>query len=572
MEMCRKHTIFAQNFENCAILMETFSSFNAYIQRAIVDNWNQDALTDYQGATLQFHDVARKIEKLHILFENSNVSQGDKIAICGRNSAHWAVAFLATLTYGAVAVPILHEFNGEQIQNIVNHSGAKLLFIGDFAVKTISPDEMPHLEGIINLPDFSLMISRSEHLTYAREHLNLMFGSKYPMAFRREHIHYHQDGAEELALINYTSGTTGFSKGVMLPYRSLWGNIEFIINRLGKQVKPGDNMLSILPMAHMYGMAVEFLFGFCNGCHLFFLTRLPSPAIIAQAFTDVQPTLIVTVPLIIEKIIRKKVFPKVQDNRVRLLLNMPVVNKKVKERICREVFNAFGGHLYEIIVGGAALSKEVEEFLLSIGFPITVGYGTTECAPLITYCDYKDFEPGCCGMPVDRMEVKILSSDPANIPGEIVTRGCNVMLGYYKNEEATQQAIDEDGWYHTGDLGTLSATNHLFIRGRIKNMLLGSNGQNVYPEEIEDKLNSMAMVSESLVIQRDEKLVALVHPDKDEMMSFSREELESIMEQNRQELNKLLPVYSRIAAIELYDEEFAKTPKKSIKRYLYQNH
>ena len=549
--------------------METFSSFNAYIQRAIVDYWDQDALTDYQGITLQFHDVARKIEKLHILFENSDVKQGDKIAICGRNSAHWAVAFIATLTYGAVAVPILHEFNGEQIQNIVNHSESKLLFIGDYAVKTIDPEQMPGLEGIINIPDFSLMISRSERLTYAREHLNLMFGSKYPMAFRREHVNYHQDEAEELALINYTSGTTGFSKGVMLPYRAIWGNIEFIINRLGKKVHPGDNLLSILPMAHMYGMAVEFLFAFCHGCHLFFLTRLPSPAIIAQAFADVKPALIVTVPLIIEKIIRKKVFPKVQDNRVKLLLSMPVVNKKVKDRICQEVYNAFGGNFYEIIVGGAALSKEVEEFLLGINFPITVGYGTTECAPLISYCDYKEFVAGCCGKPVDRMEVKILSNDPYNIPGEIVTKGCNVMLGYYKNEEASRQAIDEGGWYHTGDLGTMDYENHLFIRGRIKNMLLAANGQNVYPEEIEDKLNSMPMVAESIVVQRGDKLVALVYPDKDEVVSFTQEELERIMEQNRNDLNGQLPVYSRIASIELHDEEFAKTPKKSIKRYLY---
>ena len=549
--------------------METFSSFNAYIQRAIVDNWDQDALTDYQGITLQFHDVARKIEKLHILFENSDVKQGDKIAICGRNSAHWAVAFLATLTYGAVAVPILHEFNGEQIQNIVNHSESKLLFIGDYAVKTIDPEQMPALEGIINIPDFSLMISRSERLTYAREHLNLMFGSKYPMAFRREHVNYHQDEAEELALINYTSGTTGFSKGVMLPYRAIWGNIEFIINRLGKKIHPGDNLLSILPMAHMYGMAVEFLFAFCHGCHLFFLTRLPSPAIIAQAFADIRPALIVTVPLIIEKIIRKKVFPKVQDNRVKLLLSMPVVSKKVKDRICQEVYNAFGGNFYEIIVGGAALSKEVEEFLLGINFPITVGYGTTECAPLISYCDHKEFVAGCCGKPVDRMEVKILSNDPYNIPGEIVTKGCNVMLGYYKNEEATRQAIDEQGWYHTGDLGTMDYEKHLFIRGRIKNMLLGASGQNIYPEEIEDKLNSMPMVAESVVVQREDKLVALVYPDKDEVVSFTQEELERIMEQNRNDLNGQLPVYSRIAAIELHEEEFAKTPKKSIKRYLY---
>ena len=551
--------------------MEQFSSFNAYIQKAIIENWDQDALTDYQGITLQFHDVARKIEKLHILLENSGIKRGDKIAICGRNSAHWAVSFLGTLTYGAVAVPILHEFNGEQIQNIVNHSGARILFIGDYAVKTIDPEAMPHLEAIINIPDFSLMISRSESITYAREHLNMMFGSKYPKAFRKEHVHYYEDSAEELALINYTSGTTGFSKGVMLPYRSLWGNVEFIIDRLGRKVRPGDNLLSILPMAHMYGMAVEFLFGFCHGCHLFFLTRLPSPVIIAQAFAEVKPTLIVTVPLIIEKIIRKRVFPKIQTNRMRLLLQMPVVSKKVKERIYQEVYKAFGGKAYQVIVGGAPLSKEVEEFLLSINFPITVGYGTTECAPLISYCDYKDFIGGSCGTPVDRMEVKILSSDPEHIPGEIVTRGMNVMLGYYLNEEATRQAIDDEGYYHTGDLGTMAPTGHLFIRGRIKNMLLGANGQNVYPEEIEDRLNSMAMVAESVVVQRGEKLVALVHPDKDEMINFSETELEHIMEQNRQELNNTLPVYSRIAAIELHKEEFAKTPKKSIKRYLYQN-
>ena len=550
--------------------METFSSFNAYIQKAIIENWDQDALTDYQGVTLQFHDVARKIEKIHILFVNSGVEKGDKIAICGRNSAHWAVAYLATLTYGAVAVPILHEFNGEQIQNIVNHSESKLLFIGDYAVKTIDPDAMPSLEAIINLPDFSLMLSRSEKISYAREHLNMLFGSKYPRAFRAEHVNYYKDEAEELALINYTSGTTGFSKGVMLPYRALWGNVEFIINRLGKVVKPGDNMLSILPMAHMYGMAIEFLFGFCNGCHLFFLTRLPSPAIIADAFANVRPAIIITVPLIIEKIIRKRVFPKIQDNRMRLLLAMPFVSKKVKERIYKEVYKAFGGNFYEIIVGGAPLSKEVEEFMLSINFPLTVGYGTTECAPLISYCDWKDFQGGSCGVPVDRMEVKILSQDPENIPGEIITRGTNMMLGYFKNPEATHQAIDKDGWYHTGDLATMSASGHIFIRGRIKNMLLGANGQNVYPEEIEDKLNTMAMVSESLIVQRGDKLVALVYPDKDELMNFSEEELEHIMEQNRQELNNTLPVYSRISAVELQAEEFAKTPKKSIKRYLYQ--
>ena len=549
--------------------MDSFNSFNAYIQRAIVNNWDQDALTDYQGITLQFHDVARKIEKLHILFENSNVKPGDKIALCGRNSAHWAVAFLATVTYGAVAVPIHHEFNGEQIHNIVNHSDSKLLFIGDFAVKIIEPEKMPHLEGIINIPDFSLLISRKEALTYAREHLNLMFGSKYPMAFRREHVDYHIDEAEELALINYTSGTTGFSKGVMIPYRALWSNVEFVMQQLKGKVKAGDNMLSILPMAHTYGMTFEFLFGFTQGCHIFFLNRLPSPAIIAEAFAEVKPAVIITVPLVLEKIVRKRIFPKIESLPMKLLLNMLVVNKKVKEYICGEVHKVLGGNLYEVIVGGAPLSMEIEKFLVNIGFPVTVGYGTTECAPLITFSDYKDFKPRSCGTPVDRMEVKIDSRNPQFDAGEILTRGTNLMLGYYKNEEATNQVIDKDGWYHTGDLGTMDASQHVYIRGRLKHMLLGSNGQNVYPEEIEDKLNSMPMVTESIVIQRGDKLVALVHSENDEMINFSQEELQNIMEENRNNLNKQLPAFSRISAIELHEKEFAKTPKKSIKRYLY---
>jgi long-chain acyl-CoA synthetase len=547
--------------------MNQAKCFNEYIERAIIENWDFDALTDYKGITLQFHDVARKIEKLHILFENCDLKKGDKVAICGRNSAHWAVAFLATLTYGAVAVPILHEFNAEQIHNIVNHSEARLLFVGDYIVKTIDADEMPHLEGIVNLPDFSLHTSRSEKLTYAREHLNLMFGSKYPRAFRAEHVSYYRNEPEELALINYTSGTTGFSKGAMLPYRAIWGNLDFCLNRL--PLKPHDTMLSILPMAHMYGMAIEFIYGFCRGCHLYFLTRLPSPAIIADAFATVRPSIVVAVPLIVEKIIRKRVFPKIQTNGVRLLLQMPVVSKKVKEKICEQVYQAFGGRAYEVIVGGAALSREVEQFLISIGFPITVGYGTTECAPLISYSDYKDFIGGSCGTAVDHMEVRIDSPQPASVPGEILARGTNVMLGYFKNPEATAAAIDADGWYHTGDLATMDATGHIFIRGRSKNMLLGPSGQNIYPEEIEDRLNSMPMVSESLVVQRDNRLVALVHPDSDDLMNFGQDELQSIMEQNRQQLNEQLPSYSRLAAIELRNEEFAKTPKKSIKRYLY---
>ena len=546
-------------------------SFNSYIERSIIQNWDLDALTDYQGTTLQYKDVARKIEKLHILFENSGVRQGDKIALCGRNSAFWATAFLATLTYGAVAVPIQHEFNAEQIHNIVNHSEAKLLFVGDVVATIIKPDEMPALEGIIYIPDYSVFTARTEKLVYAREHLNELYGRKYPKYFRPEHVHYHVDTAEELALINYTSGTTGFSKGVMLPYRSLWGNLEFCIRLLSQYVKTGDNMLSILPMAHMYGMAFEFIFSFCQGCHLFFLTRLPSPAIIAQAFQDVKPSIIISVPLVIEKIIRKRVFPKIQNNAFRLLLNMPVVSKKVKQAICQQVLEAFGGNVKEIIVGGAALNQEVEQFLLNIGFPVTCGYGTTECAPLISYCDHKDFVATSVGVPVDRMEVKILSNDPQRIPGEIVTRGTNLMLGYYKNEEATRQTIDEQGWYHTGDLGIMSASGHIFIKGRIKNMLLGANGQNIYPEEIEDKLNSMALVSECIIVQRDQKLVALIHPDYDEArnMDFHEEELQHIMKENIATLNQQLPAFSKVKDFELREDEFEKTPKKSIKRYLY---
>lgn len=554
--------------------MERNPSFNFLIEQSIIKNWDQDALTDYKGATLQFHDVARKIEKLHIVFENSGLMPGDKVALCGRNSSHWAVAFLAVLTYGAVAVPIQHEFTPDQIYNIVNHSDSKLLFVGDVVATTIDADQMPSLEGVVYLPDFSLVVSRSEKLTYAREHLNEMFGHKYPKYFRKEHVSYYKEQSpDELALINYTSGTTGFSKGVMLPYRALWGNLDYVLDVLGPHIKSGSNIVSILPMAHMYGMMVEFIFGFVNGNHLFYLTRLPSPSLIAEAFAQVKPSLIVAVPMIVEKIVRKMVMPVVQSNRVRLLLNMPVVNKKVKANIRDMVADVFGGNAYEVITGGAALNQEIEAFLRDIEFPITVGYGTTETAPLITFSDYKDFVPGSCGLPVKHMEVRIDSDDPQNTPGEVMARGMNTMLGYYKNEEATRAVLDADGWYHTGDLGTMSADGHVFIRGRIKNMLLGSNGQNVYPEEIEDKLNSMAYVNESLIVQKGDKLIGLVHPDYDEAkaMDFSEDDLVSIMEQNRLKLNEQLPPFCKISELRLHEDEFVKTPKKSIKRYLYKD-
>ena len=552
--------------------MEKIPSFKQYIEDSVIKFWDKDAFTDYKGATLQYHDVARKIEKLHIMFENSGVKRGDKIALCGRNSSHWAVAFLATLTYGAIAVPVQNEFTPEQIHNIVNHSESKLLFVGDVVCTQVNPDMMPALEGIVYLPDFSIVISRSEQLTFAREHLNEIFGKRYPKYFRKEHISYYKEQSpEELAMINYTSGTTGFSKGVMLPYRALWGNLDYVLKCLSPNVKPGSNLVSILPMAHMYGLAVEFLFGFINGCHLYFLNRMPSPSLIAEAFAEVKPRLIVAVPLVIEKIIRRKVLAEVQTNRMKLLLKMPVISKKIKQHICDRIMEAFGGNAFEIIVGGAPLNQGIEEFLNSVGVPITIGYGTTETAPLITFANYDKYKIASCGPAVEHMEVKVVSPDPANVPGELIARGMNVMLGYYKNEEATNTVLDKDGWFHTGDLATMAPSGHIYIKGRIKNMLLGANGQNVYPEEIEDKLNNMPLVGESIIIQRDTKLIALVHPEIEdkEAMDFDDDDVKGIMDENLKTLNNQLPPFCKIAAIEIQKEEFQKTAKKSIKRYLY---
>ena len=518
--------------------MEQIPSFNALIEKSIIDNWDLDSLTDYKGKTLQYHDVARKIEKLHIMFEASGVQRGDKIALCGRNSAAWAAAFLAILTYGAVAVPILHEFTPDQVHNIVNHSDAKLLFVGDVAATQIDATKMPGLEGIIYIPDYSLVVSRTEQLTYAREHLNEMFGKKYPKYFRQQHVHYYHEQSPD---------------------------------ELGKTLKRGDNVISILPMAHMYGMSFEFIFEFLKGMHIYYLNRVPSPAVIAQALADVKPRIMIAVPLVIEKIIRKKVFPKLQTNKMRLLMAMPVISKKVRAAILAQVSKAFGGNLYEVIIGGAALNGEVEAFLRKIGFPYTVGYGATECGPIICYRDWQTFAQGSCGQAAYHQEVRIDSSDPANVPGEILTKGPNVLLGYYKNPEATQAAIDAEGWFHTGDLGTMDADGNVYINGRSKNMLLGSNGQNIYPEEIEDKLNSLPLVGESIVVQRGDKLVGLVHPDYDEakLLGLNNEDLKGVMEQNRQQLNQVVPAYSKVAEFEILEEEFEKTPKKSIKRYLY---
>ena len=545
-------------------------SFIAYIENSIKNNWDLDALTDYKGATLQYKDVARKIEKLHIIFEESGIRKGDKIAVCGRNSSHWGVTFLATLTYGAVVVPILHEFKADNIHNIVNHSEAKLLFVGDQVWENLNEAAMTILEGIILMTDFSILISRTEKLDYAREHLNELFGKKYPKNFRKEHIEYHKDQPEELAVINYTSGTTSYSKGVMLPYRSLWSNTAFAFEVL--PLKAGDKIISMLPMAHMYGLAFEFLYEFSAGCQIYFLTRMPSPKIIFQAFSEVKPHLVVAVPLIIEKIIKKNVLPKLETPTMKLLLKVPIQRQMCIRDRREGVVSAFGGRFAEVIVGGAAFNQEVEQFLRMIEFPYTVGYGMTECGPIICYEDWSRFKPGSCGKAVPRMEVKILSPDPENIAGEIVCRGPNVMLGYYKNEEATREAIDADGWLHTGDLALMDAEGNVTIKGRSKNMLLGASGQNIYPEEIEDKLNNLPYVAESIIVQQNEKLVGLVYPDFDDAFAhgLTTTDIERVMEENRVALNAELPAYSQIFKMKIYPEEFEKTPKRSIKRFLYQ--
>ena len=547
-------------------------SFLALIEQSIKKNWDLDALTDYKGATLQYKDLARKIEKLHILLEESGVKPGDKVALCGRNCSHWGVAFLAVLTYGAVAVPILHEFKADNVHHIVNHSDARLLFVGDVAWEGLNEAAMPNLEGIIQMTDFTLLVCRSEKLAYAREHLNEMFGHKFPRNFRKEHINYRREDTEELALINYTSGTTSGSKGVMLPYRVLWSNITFAFEVI--TIKPGEPVISMLPMAHMYGMSFEFLYEMCAGAHVYFLTRIPSPKIIFQAFSDVKPKVVISVPLIIEKIIKKNVLPKLETPKMKILLKVPIVSDKIKATVREQMIQAFGGNFYEVIIGGAAFNQDVEKLLKSIDFPYTVGYGMTECGPIIGYEDWKTFKPGSCGKAAPRMEVKIDSEDPQKIVGEILTRGDNTMIGYFKNPEATKQALDAEGWLHTGDLGIMDAEGNIFIKGRSKNMLLGPSGQNIYPEEIEDKLNNMPFVCESIVIQQsDSKLAALIYPDFDAAYAQDMKDadIEKAMEENRRTINMELPAYSQITKVKIYPEEFEKTPKKSIKRFLYQN-
>lgn len=551
--------------------METTNSLIQLIEESIRKNWNLDAMTDYKGATLQYKDVARKIEKMHILLEHAGIKKGDKIALCGRNSANWTATFLGVITYGAVAVPILHEFKADNVHNIVNHSEARMLFVGDQVWENFNEAAMPHLEGIIELKNFDLVVSRSEQLTYAREHLNEEFGKRYPCRFRAENVSYRREELEELAVINYTSGTTGYSKGVMLPYRSIISNIEHIHKKVG--LHPGDNVVSMLPLGHIFGLVFDFLYGVTAGAHLWFLTRMPSPKIIAESFAEIRPRVIACVPLIVEKIFKKNILPKVDNKPGKLLLKLPIVSDKIKEQIRTHAMEVFGSNFIEIVIGGAPFNPEVEAFLRKINFPYTIAYGMTEAAPLICHSRWDEILYTSCGKTVSNMETKVLSPDPERIPGELVCRGMNVMLGYYKNEEATAQAIDRDRWLHTGDMAIKDADGNIFIKGRCKNMLLTASGQNIYPEEIEARLNNMPFVNESLVLLSGDKLIALVYPDNEEAFAqgMDKKALEAAIETNRTELNKMLPAYSQITRIKLYPEEFEKTAKKSIKRFLYQD-
>lgn len=550
--------------------MEIQDSFIQLVEESIRANWDRDALTDYKGATLQYKDVARKIEKMHILFEHAGIKKGDKIALCGRNSANWTATFLGVVTYGAVAVPILHEFKADNVHHIVNHSEARMLFVGDQVWEMFNEAAMPNLEGIIELKNFDLVVSRSEKLTYAREHLNEEFGKKYPCRFRAEQVSYRREEPEELAVINYTSGTTGYSKGVMLPYRSIISNIVHIDQKVG--LKAGDSIVSMLPLGHIFGLVFDFLYGITKGAHLWFLTRMPSPKIIAESFAVIRPRVIACVPLIVEKIFKKNILPKVDNKLGKLLLNLPIISDKIKEQIRQQAMEVFGGNFIEIVIGGAPFNPEVEAFLRKINFPYTIAYGMTECAPLICHSRWDEILYTSCGKTVANMETKVISEDPERIPGELVCRGMNVMLGYYKNESATAQTIDKDGWLHTGDMAIKDADGNIFIKGRCKNMLLTASGQNIYPEEIEARLNNMPYVNESLVILKENKLVALVYPDNEDAFShgMNKKQLEEALELNRIELNKVLPAYSQITQVKLSPEEFEKTAKKSIKRFLYQ--
>ena len=548
-----------------------FKSVNKIFEESFKKNWLRPAISNYQGETLHFRDLARRIEKLHIMFEECGLQKGDKVAICSRNQANWAVVFLSTMTYGAVPVPLLHEFKSANIHHLVNHSEAKVLFVDEVIWEGLSETEMPDLHAIIQVNTFKVLYAVDQRIYDAKVHLNELFGKRYPEAFEPEMINYYEDSADELAVINYTSGTSGFSKGVMIPYRAIWSNIVF-----GQKVLPQlcstSNVVSMLPCAHMYGLMFEVLYELSVGCHVHFLSRLPSPKIIMQALAEVKPDVVIAVPLVIEKIYKTKVKPILEKEGVKFLMKLPFLNQVVLDKVREELVKAFGGKFYEVIIGGAAFNKEVEAFFKKMNFPFTVGYGMTECAPIITYDDWKEEKLYSCGKAAPNMEVRIASANPAEIAGEIQVKGANVFLGYFKNEEATAEVFTEDGWFRTGDMGVLDADGSLFIKGRTKCMILGPSGQNIYPEEVETLLNSQPYVVESLVIEDDGGLTALIYPDfpqgaKDGM---NQRAFIKYMEERLSEWNAILPNYARLKKVEVMSEDFERTPKKSIKRYLYQ--
>ena len=548
-----------------------FTSVNKTFEAAFKKNWERPAISNYQGVTLKFGDVARRMEKLHIMFEECGLQKGDKVALCSRNQANWAVAFLATMTYGAVPVPLLHEFKSANIHHLVNHSEAKILFVDDVIWEGLSETEMPELHAIIQVNTFKLLFAADEKIVEAREHLNELFGRKYPNAFTPDTLDYYEDQPEELAVINYTSGTSGFSKGVMIPYRAIFSNMEFA-RKVLPQLNHTSRVVSMLPCAHMYGLMFEVLYELSVGCHVHFLSRLPSPKVIMQALAEVRPTIVIAVPLVIEKIYKSKVRPVLEKDGIKFLMKMPGLNQVVLNKVRTELVNAFGGEFYEVIIGGAAFNTEVEAFFKRMGFPFTVGYGMTECAPIITYDDWKEEKLYSCGKAAPNMEIRINSKDPQNVPGEILVKGANVFLGYYKNEDATAEVFTEDGWFRTGDMGILDADGCLFIKGRAKCMILGPSGQNIYPEEVETVINSQPYVVDSLVIEDNGGLTALIYPDfaqgaKDGM---PQDAFVKYMEGTLAELNKELPNYAKLKKIEVMSEDFERTPKKSIKRYLYQ--
>ncbi len=553
--------------------MHTQSDIIAYIEQSLRLNWERLALTDFQGQSFQYRDVARKIAKLHLLFEHAGVRRGDRIALCGRNSAQWAIVALASLTYGAVIVPILHDFKPDNVHHLVCHCEARLFFVDAGTWENLDHDNMPRLEGALLISDYSLLFARNKRLEHARDTLNRLFGDKYPERFTPDDVHFSTEAKpDEVALINYTSGSTGLSKGVMITYGNLWSNIQYTVDGLNFLV-PGDGMVCMLPLAHMFGFSVELLHPFVKGCHIHFLTRTPSPKVIMEAFAQVRPKLIVSVPLIIEKIVKTRVFPLLDKPLMKVLLHIPLVDDKLLARIKTRIEETFGGRLQELIIGGASLSKDVEAFLRRIGFPYTVGYGMTECGPLISYAPWDEQRAGSCGRAVSRMEVRVDSPDPANVPGVLWVKGANVMKGYFNNNNATASVFDKDGWMNTGDIVTIDPDGYIYIRGRDKSMILGPSGQNIYPEEIEQQLNNMPYVAESLVVENDGKLIALIHPDYDaaSLQGVSSSKLEPIMQDNIEKLNHELPGYSQIASYKIYQEEFEKTPKRSIKRYIYQH-